>query len=443
MPSLPDRILASLRADCGVPDGVRVGVGVSGGVDSVVLWAALRTLGVDVVALHVDHRLRDGSGEDRAWVEAQAAAWDVPCHVQRVTVAEGNVQAEARRARFAALDSMARATECAWLATAHTATDQAETVLLALVRGAGLIGLGGMVPRRLLGPGLALVRPMLGVTRAEVETWARAAGLTWRDDPTNATDRYARNRLRHDVLLLLEAEGGPEVARRIARTASAARAARALGPAARLDALTRPDGRLDTASLGALNREARALVWAEALSRWAPGARRHAALIDALDALLAAPVGQRVEAGGVTVWRETDAVRFGTPDVPAPVAVSGPAWTAAWNGGTLEATPLASVPTAFPADPAVALMDADALGDTLAIRGWQPGDRIRPLGMSGSRLVADVLAEAGVASADRAAWPLLVASDGAVLWVVGHRLASAAAVTARTERATRIVWTPA
>ena len=440
---LTPRVLASLRTDCGVPEGTRVGVAVSGGVDSIVLWAALRAEGVDVVALHVDHGLRAGSGEDRAWVEAQADAWATPCVVRSVAVAPGNVQAEARRARYGALAAMAREAGCVPLATAHTATDQAETVLLALTQGAGLAGLGGIAPRRPLGADLALVRPMLDVTRAEVDAWARTTGLSWRDDPSNATDAYARNRLRHAVLPLLEADGGPDVTRRIARAASAARAARALGPAACLDALSREDARLDLAGLSALPTDQRALLWAEALALWAPQARRSRALVARLDALLDAPVGQRVDAAGAVVWREADALRFGRPAAPPPVSAAAPPWTLTWGGGTLTAVVLDDVPTRLQAAPSVALLDAGAVAAGVQVRGWQAGDRIAPLGMEGSRRVADVLAEAGVPAADRPSWPLVVAPDGTVLWVVGHRVGRAGALTDRTREAVRVAWSPA
>ena len=148
-----------------------------------------------------------------------------------MTVGAGNVQAEARRARYAALAEAARRHASAAVVTGHTATDQAETVLMNLVRGAGLRGLGGMPPRRPLSAGVSLVRPLLWATRAEVEAEARARGWTWRDDPGNAGDRFQRNRIRRSVLPLLDAEGGPGTAARVARAADAARAALAVVPA--------------------------------------------------------------------------------------------------------------------------------------------------------------------------------------------------------------------
>lgn len=302
---LPDRLLDALHGPCGVAPGAAVAVGVSGGADSVTLLRVLHAGGVPVAALHVDHGLRASSADDAGFVADLARDLGVPHAARRVEVAPGNRAAEARRARYAALAAMADGRP---LAVAHTATDQAETVLMALVRGAGLAGLGGMPERRVLASGAVLVRPMLDVTRAEVEAHARVSGWAWRDDPTNALG--VRGRLRHTVLPALDAEGGPSTARRIARAAAAVRAAR---PSALADAFVSADGRVDLA-LAALPEAVRHGVWAEAVARVAPSARRSAALVGRLDALLGAPVGRRMHASGVEAVRRRDGVDLRADD---------------------------------------------------------------------------------------------------------------------------------
>lgn len=297
--SLPDRLLSALHGPCGVAPGTPVAVGVSGGADSVTLLRVLHAAGVPVTALHVDHGLRPSSADDAAFVAGLASDLGVPHASRRVQVAPGNRAAEARRARYAALVAMADRRP---LAVAHTATDQAETVLMALVRGAGLAGLGGMPERRVLAGGAVLARPMLDVTRAEVEAHARAHGWAWRDDPTNALG--VRGRLRRDVLPALDALGGAATARRVARASAAVRAAR---PTALADAFVSADGRVDPA-IGALPEAVRHAVWAEAVARIAPAARRSAALVARLDALLDAPVGRRMHASGVLAQRTDNGI---------------------------------------------------------------------------------------------------------------------------------------
>ena len=356
-----------------------------------------------------------------------------------MTVGKGNVQAEARRARYAALAEAARRHGSVAVVTGHTATDQTETVLMNLVRGAGLRGLGGMPPRRPLSDDVDLVRPLLGATRAEVEAEARARGWTWRDDPGNAVNRFQRNRIRQAVLPLLEAEGGPGTASRIARAADAARAALAVVPAL-LDAHG-AGGRLALDVFRPLPPDVRRAVWAEALRRWAPDAPRSAGLVARIDALLDAPVGQRVEAGGAAVWRERDALAFVSATLPAqPVAV-GADGTARLASGTFRASALDAVPAAFSPDPHEETVDADRVPCPLAVRPWRDGDRIRPLGMEGSRLVSDLLRDARVPPSGRRAVPV-VEGGGEVLWVVGHRLSASVAVTEATRRAARWAWAP-
>ncbi|WP_412063101.1 tRNA lysidine(34) synthetase TilS [Rubrivirga sp. IMCC45206] len=400
----------------------RLMVAASGGVDSTVLLHTLVALGVDVVAAHVDHSLRSDSADDGAFVAALATSLGVPWVRRTVAVGEGNVQAEARRARYAALAEAAREQVCVAVATGHTATDQAETVLLALARGAGLRGLAGMPPVRPLAEGIVLARPLLQSSRAEVEAVARQRGWAWREDPSNATDRFTRNRLRHTALPALRAEGGAGVDRRIAASADAARSGLAAVREQFLE-YAGGDSRLALA-VGELAAELRDAILAEAVAEWSPHATRSRALVSRLGTLLHADVGASVDSGGLRVWREPDALRFEIDRPPA--------------SGALVETALDGIPTSFGTDPWSVAVDADAV-EGATVRTWRPGDRIAPLGLSGSRPVADVLREGGVARADRAHAPVVVAG-GRVAWVVGLRLAGWAAVTAKTRRAIQWSW---
>ena len=412
-------------AGCGAGPADRLLVAVSGGVDSVVLLHLLSGLGQPLVAAHVDHRLRPDSAADGAFVAAACARLGVPCRQLAVAVGEGNLQDQARRARYAALADAARQHGCPAVATGHTATDQAETVLLALGRGAGLRGLAGMAPRRPLAEGVDLVRPLLDVARAEIERYARAHGLAWREDASNQGDMFRRNRLRHNVMVDLRKEMGPGLDRRMAAAASHARAGLDVVAA---HAAGVGDGRLALARLAPLTGGARRAVLVEAVARWAPGAPRSRALADRLAALVDAPVGARVESGGVRVWREPDALRFG----------DGAAAEGALTGGALVVTPLPTVPTTFAGGPWTEVVDADRAHGA-EVRAWRPGDRVRPLGLGGRQRVADLLRERGVARADRAGVPVVARGDE-VLWVVGHRLAASVAVGPETVRAARWSW---
>lgn len=188
--------------------GDRLVAALSGGIDSVVLLHVLRALsgrkGFLLSALHVNHGISPHADRWQAFCEQLCENWAVPLHVRRVVVEPGGgcgLEAAARRARYAAFAEM----EADWLVLAHHRDDQAETLLLNLLRGAGLAGAAAMpVVRDCPGrPRLRLIRPLLAVSRADIERHGRAAGLSWIDDESNADDRHARNFLRTRVVPLL------------------------------------------------------------------------------------------------------------------------------------------------------------------------------------------------------------------------------------------------
>jgi tRNA(Ile)-lysidine synthase len=197
----------------------RVLVALSGGPDSTALvatLAALRDAGllVDLRACHVDHRLRAGSAADGEFCEALCGRLGVPLERAAVTVASGeNLQSAARRARYGALRAAARREGADHIATGHTRGDQAETVLHRLLRGSGARGLAAIPARRGI-----VIRPLLDRSREEVLSYLRDRGLGWREDPSNASARFLRNRIRAEIVPALEALI-PGIERRLARTA--------------------------------------------------------------------------------------------------------------------------------------------------------------------------------------------------------------------------------
>ncbi len=204
-------VLAAARASGLVVEGEPLLVMLSGGGDSVCLLDVAVRLGAQVSALHVDHGLRPESGEDADFCRALCERLGVPLVVERVDLdrAAGNLQAEARDARYRFAESHARGD----YAAAHTASDQAETVLYRLAASQGRRALLGMAARR-----GRLVRPLLAVTREDARAYCRERGLEWREDPSNEDLVFARARVRADVLPALR-ELNPAAERNIAETA--------------------------------------------------------------------------------------------------------------------------------------------------------------------------------------------------------------------------------
>ncbi len=222
--SWQDEAMSAIRSH--VPAGSRLLVAVSGGPDSVALAHFLRLQPYPFLIGHIDHQLRKGSARDAQFVRRLSREWDVPCVVKRVPVKayahahHVGLEEAARDVRYRELAAMAKRLHCSAILTAHTADDQSETVLMNFLRGAGPVGLSGMpITRRLhhASP-LPLVRPFLGVRRKHILMYLRTYSLSWRNDPTNDSQRFARNRIRHTELPYLE-KLNPGLRERLTQTA--------------------------------------------------------------------------------------------------------------------------------------------------------------------------------------------------------------------------------
>lgn len=228
MPFLVAAVDRALRDAAALPPrGATLVVGLSGGADSVALTDALASLrrrrGFRLVAAHLDHGLRPGSADDAAFCQSLCDALGVPLCCgsapvrARAAREKGGLEQAARRERYGFLRRVKDDEGAAFVAVAHTRDDQAETLLLRLLRGAGATGLSGMRPRS-----GDLLRPLIAVPRARVLEHLRARGLAWREDPSNADPAHLRNRVRHELLPYLEERFNPRVREALARTAALA-----------------------------------------------------------------------------------------------------------------------------------------------------------------------------------------------------------------------------
>jgi tRNA(Ile)-lysidine synthase len=394
-------VLATIRRRKLAAPGDVVLAALSAGPDSTALvgaLAALRDRGVigGVAALHVDHGLRPGGAEDAACAAAACVALGVPFESVAVRVAAGNVQAEARRARYAALAAAAARAGATRIATGHTRTDQAETVLLRLLRGAGARGLAGIPPRR-----GEIIRPLIDRSRSEGIAFCARAGLAWRDDPTNATPRFARNRLRlaaWPALLAL----APAAERALARAADLARAdERALSARARALA-----DRAPAVELATLRGEPLAVRRRIVRRLWLAAGGRAGLEAKHVDAALG--LCKRGRPGRAALPDGLEArCRYGRLEIAAPraaaaapptVEVPGPGRYRVAERGTVE----------------IAARDAGAVPWPLALRTRRPGDRFRPEGGRGTKKLKGWLIDRKVPREDRDALLVLAAGDRVV-----------------------------
>jgi len=403
----------------------------SGGRDSVCLLdVTVRLLGADLTrALHVNHGLRDDAGADERHCVELCARLGVALDVARPPApARGNVQAWAREVRYDAARERADRSGAA-IAVGHTATDQAETILYRLAAAPGRRALLGMPARD-----GRLVRPLLALTREETAAYCRARGLEWREDASNASDAYARNRARAGLVPALR-ELHPAAEANVVRTAELLRDEAAVLDELVADVLGGAD-RIELERLGAL-RPALARLVVRRMAEDVSGALnpRAGGRVDELLALAPRGGSAALELGdGVRAVVEYGVLRMepvatAAATEPAPVVLPIPgrarfgAWELACAGG--------------PPEPADGVLDADALASELTVRGWRPGDRMTPIGLGGSKTLQDLFTDRRVPRAQRRELPV-VESAGEIAWVPGLATGARFRVTGDTARAVRL-----
>jgi tRNA(Ile)-lysidine synthase len=415
---------AAIAAHGVIRPGERVLVGLSGGADSVALLHVLRRLGHDVAAAHLDHAARPGSAEDAAWIADRCRAWGVACHVETRPVPPGPAFEErARGVRLAYLAEVALAHGRAVVALGHHRDDQAETVLFRLARGAGPAGAAGMAWRRPLAPGVDLARPLLDVPREALRGVLRGWGIGWREDPTNADDAFARNRIRHGALPALEAVH-PGAAAGLARFGAIARededawqelSARVANHV--LVVVAPGIGEVDRGAFRGLPPAVRRRLLRLLAARMGASPPDMAGLELAL---AVADAGGGADLGDG--WRAESDPRWLVLRRPAPGPGAAPLHpdgdqpTAPWGWRvTLRRTPSGAAP-----GPCLVRFAPDALPAGLAWRTADPaGDRIRPWGHHSYRTLRSWLTRLGVPS-HRQESLLVLASGEDVAWVPGY-----------------------
>ena len=431
--------------------GLRLAVGLSGGADSVALLRALhersRELGLVLHAAHLHHGLRgDEADADLAFARELAARLGLPFHEAQVdTAAEAEQKREtieeaARRLRYGWFRQLMAAGEVDAVATAHTQDDQAETVLAKFLRGAWIEGLSGIHPVVDFPEG-RILRPLLQATRPEIEAYLKATGQAWREDSSNRHLTFTRNRIRHELLPLLEG-WNPQLREHLAQMAELARDEEAWWQTeiARLGSELVMTGRpvrgggrasgevlaLDVTRLSALAPAVQRRLLRYAASQL--GAAPDFAATEALHSLaLKGKAGQKRElAQGLVGERTSRELRLSVLPVatdPGQEREPGANGTAGQGIQTVPEYPF-TIPgeVVAPAFDLRLQVDIASTGqpgcETATLRNWRPGDRVRLRYSSGPRKVKEVLERMRVTGTERRLWPVLELG-GRILWMRG------------------------
>lgn len=422
---MTDRILQAVAELLGAHEvrGRRLCVGLSGGVDSVVLMDTLDRLRAEfqlvLSAVHVNHQISRHADEWQAFCGRFCEARGIPLTVRRVTVADegGGIEAAARMLRHQAYAAI----DCDFIALAHHLDDQAETFLLQLLRGAGPRGLAGMpVFRGRRGGMAAILRPLLAIRRDEIESHARARRLEWVDDDSNADSRFDRNFLRNDLLPLLQSRF-PGYRETLVRTSR--NLADDLVLAADLAALDAGGADAGSVSVELLRRlsDARALnVLRHLFSRRSLPMPQRSMLEEALrqSREARADAEMRVDFGGHALRCYRGKVEL-VDEKPEPAA----GWHARWDGRQVLLLP----------DGMGSLRPRNGIGAGIAmrhfreqdaiVRGRSGGEEMRPAQNRSSRSLKNLLQENAVPPWERARMPLLFFGER-LAWVPGVGVAA-------------------
>ncbi|MCS7234574.1 MAG: tRNA lysidine(34) synthetase TilS [Armatimonadota bacterium] len=431
-----------------IPPGTRVLAACSGGADSVALVHLLSRLSGEgkweVAVGHVNHGLRPAAEEDAAFVADLARRMQLPFFVRRLHgLGAANLEARARTARYAALAELAREAGAQVVATAHTLDDQAETVLLRLLRGTGVTGLAGILPSRPVAHGIQVVRPLLWCRRQALREFLADCGESWREDETNLDPQRARNRVRHHLLPALVAES-PRLVELLGQLAEVVREEEVVWAEwvhRTFRELAQPGDGGWRVSLPRFLQLPVALQ--RRLLRQLAGNFRAGSFVHVEEArrlLRTGQAGQELTLpGGLRVRRESGSFwvgRVGGPAAGEPAELAVPGRVVSPELGVMvEAAvePRATFPRQGRWE---AELDERWAHRRLVVRSRQPGDRIR-LNV-GTRKLQDLLVDLKVPRWVRDHVPVLATEEGEVLWVVGYRVADGARPAPDAARCLRV-----
>ena len=423
--------------------GMRVLVAASGGADSTALALALKELGAEIVLAHVHHGIRGKSADgDARFARALARKLGVLFHLGRFDVpAEAQSSGEslemaARRVRRRFLVETARQEKIKWIAVGHTADDQAETVLMRIVRGTGVAGLAG-IPYLTKHGGVNFIRPLRDVRRDDVLAWLKSRRQRWREDETNADDFAMRNRVRNEILPLLERRLNPAVHQALLRLGDIAAAEDEVMSA--LVEQARRSDHPDQAPLAIRRR----LALAELQRQGVPPGAIDFAAIESLSTAWS-------RACGIHSMEESKIFFPQHGEISANLPQRGRKFSIAWKNSEKVFHSVEN-PTLAPELciregrgfsrrlDEVCLSAAAVAGRDLVLRSWRAGDRMQPLGMTGSKKLSDIFTDLKVPRVDRNGW-LVVECGDQIAALAGWRVARDFAVEGPKAPSIRIRW---
>ncbi len=437
--------------------GEKVLIAVSGGIDSLtlldVMWRIAPTLSLELAVAHFDHGLRgEESQEDAMYVVEQAKMRGLKSFVGRGDVRKLaalqslSIEEMARKARYQFLGRVTRKHGYDVVLTAHNANDNAETLLMNLMRGSGLSGLAAIPPVRPLHEGVIVGRPLLGTQRKEIEEYAAAIDLKWREDSSNASMKHTRNRVRLELLPLLT-QYNPSIVQTLNTTAEIMRGleqymSHAVELATRtvVTSRTPEEVTLDINHLKHYLPAIQSEIVQRLISKTFDIPPVSYGALERTLGLMWKETGSKAELGGglgATRDREALIIRCEPPPMLPMERSFQVGTTVQTELGVLVSEVLERANVRFTRNASIEFVDAGKLPETLTLRTWREGDRFRPLGMTGEKKLSDFLIDSKV-SLEKKREVMVVADRENIVWVCGMRLDDRYRVDAETTRVLRL-----
>ena len=429
----------------------RLLVAVSGGIDSMVLLHVLQRLaathGWQLTVAHLNHKLRGRSSDaDERLVETVACESKVPVVVERADVramaksGRQSLEMAARQVRHAFLAAVAKENDIGTIVTAHHADDQVELFFLRLLRGAGADGLSGMeaLSTSPVDPAVKIARPLLGVTRAEIEEYARAQRVRWRKDASNDSVDHMRNRVRHKLLPLIERQFQPAVRDVVLRTIELLEPEADFSAAAALQWLREPNPPFDKLHVAVQRRVLQIQLIRQGVSpdfdliEWMRAHAGKPCTVESGKEAHRTPDGRVIVSSHAWPRFSDDAVELVLARKQGRVLFD--AVEVHWRIRTVRSSPSAKRRSG------VESFDADAIGDCVVLRHWRRGNRLQPIGMAAAVKIQDLFTNAKVPRAERHQRLLATTAGDDVFWVEGLRISERYKLRPQTRRVLEWRW---
>lgn len=431
-----NRFLQFIKKHALIDSKAKVLLAISGGVDSMLLWSLVEASNIDYAIAHCNFQLRgEDSDGDEAFVKQRAARLDIDCQIKKfdtesyATINKVSTQMAARDLRYAWFETLCDQHGYSKIFLAHHANDDVETLMLNMARGTSIKGLTGMDAI-----GGRLVRPLLEITKDEILDFARSNGISWREDSSNAEVYYKRNFVRKEIIPAFESLN-PDflhtMKRNIAKNKEVAKLIANLIAQLKSDIVSFDETGFSIKKSDLINRDIGAYVLSELLKEFGFNYTQADEMISGLDGLAGkvyrSPSHELVVDRGLLKGRMIDEVQNQHYLVEANdhLMTDGFEYTSSIMEGEGIQIDKTSVNAMF---------DLDKLKFPLLLRKWREGDKFRPLGMKGQKLVSDLLVDLKLSVFEKE-FVYVLSSEEEIVWVVGCRISDSFKVTGDTTSA--------